>query len=245
MSDPTPATRVDKTGDGQAGQTPKPAPAAYSASASPAAPPAALQRRWSALTCAAVVNASCTLVALGASLFLGLRSLRVSEESLRATSESLRQNNLATIYTLGGELTKFDQENPKLSEFFEAEARKPWATEEALWGEYEKLPKGRKTCEVRDEYAKMWADYKALDKDEQVKVYMTCQRIADFSQIAFVQRHVLPDDDWDTWWNYITDQYDESPLYRVFLSRRPGWYAFLDAVKPENRAKYYRSGQKQ
>jgi hypothetical protein len=239
MSDPKPAAaHADRNGDGRAAQPPTPAPAVPSASAPPAAP----QGRWSALTCAAVVNASCTLVALGASLFFGLRSLHVSEQSLRATSESLRQNNLATIYTLGGELTKFDQENPKLSKFFEAEARKPWVTERELWAEYEKLPEGRRTAEVRDEYAKMWADYQALDRDEQVKVYMTCQRVADFSQIAFVQRHELPDDDWDAWWNCITDLYDESPLYRVFLSKRPGWYAFLDAVKPENRAKYYRAG---
>ena len=90
---------------------------------------------------------------------------------------------------------------------------------------------------MRQEYKKLWDDYKLLDgkKDQQVVVYMACQRIGDFTQIAFIQRDIIPDHDWNTWWSYMTDQYDESPFYRAFLAKRPTWYAFLDAIKPENR----------
>ena len=178
--------------------------------------------------------------------FLTVLSLYMSWNSVVTTGESLRQSNLATIYTLSGELTRFDQENPALSKFFDKEARrKPWVTEEDL----------RK--ETPDEYTKLWEDFEALDKNnrgdryEQFKVYMACQRIADFSQLAFLQRDVLPAEDWDTWWNYITDQYDESPLYRIYLAKRARWYSpeFVEAVKPDprdptHRAKYYRGEQK-
>jgi hypothetical protein len=75
-------------------------------------------------------------------------------------------------------------------------------------------------------------------------VYLGCERIADFTQVAFVQREALPADEWNTWWTYMADQYDESPIFRDYLAKRATWYSFPDAVKAENRAKYYRGHQK-
>jgi hypothetical protein len=220
MSDPNHPVQVDQAADGQVVQTQVFAPTDIPATAPPATPPVAPKTGWDAMTWATVVNSVLTLAALVVALFMGVRSLRVAEDSLRATSESLRQSNLATIYALGLEVTKFQDEHPKLARFFDKALRKP-ITDQELWEEYKKLP-----------------------EEEQTLVYLGCQRIADFSQIAFVQRDMLPADDWDTWWSYITDQYDESPIYRDFLSRRPTWYAFLEAIKSENRAEYYRGYQK-
>jgi hypothetical protein len=143
-----------------------------------------------------------------------------STEQLTQLRNSLTQNNLTTIYTLGSEILKFQQAHPKLAKFFDKELR-PSTTEEQLKEEYEKL-----------------------SEEERTLIYLGSEQLADFSQIAFMQRDILPADDWDTWWSYITDQYDESPIYRDFLLKRSAWYAFLEEVKPENRAKYYRGYQK-
>jgi len=183
-------------------------------------------RRWDAMTWS-------TLIGVAGALFIGI-------VSLRETNKSLRQNNLATIYTLGFEVTKDQQENWKIAKFLDKELRQAWVTEKALWGEFEKLPKEQQTKELRDEYTKMWDEYSKLEEKDQTMLYLGCMKIADFSQIAFMQREVLPNEDWNTWWSYIADQYDESPFYRVYLSKRPTWYAFLDAVKPQNREKYVR-----
>jgi len=227
----------------------QPAPAAQTSTTLTAAE----KRRWDAMTWATVVNSFLTLATVIVAIVLGFRSLRVSEDSLRATSESLRQNNLATIYTLGGELTKFDQENPDLAKFFDKDLRRPWITEQEFWQQFDNLPKGKQTEELRQEYKKLWEEFSQLDekkdkqgdggKGRQVVVYMACQRIADFTQIAFIQRDVIPNHDWNTWWSYMTDQYDESPFYRAFLANRPTWYAFLDAIKPENRGGHFRPPQ--
>lgn len=141
-------------------------------------------------------------------------------QSIWATSENLRQSNMAMIYSFGFEITKFREEHPKLAKFFDKGLRRPM-TDQELWDEYMKLP-----------------------EEEQTLIYLGCERMADFSAIAFFQREALPDDDWDTWWSYIVDQYDENPIYRDFLSKRPTWYAFLDAVKPANRGKYFRGNQR-
>jgi hypothetical protein len=178
--------------------------------------PAAATHRWDAMTWASVVNAACTLVALAIALFLGLRSMRVAEDSLRATGDSLRQSNLATIYTLDMETTKFFEANPKLSKFFDKMHRPPMTDPE------------------------LEAEFQKLSEEQRVLVYLACERITDFMQVTFVQRDALPADEWDTWWRSFGDQYDESPVLRDYLAKRSTWYAFVEAIKPENRAKYFR-----
>ena len=220
MSDPKHTVQVDKTADGPDAQTQRSTLADDSANADSATQPAATKSRWDAMTWATVVNSFLTLAALVAAIFLGLRSLHVAEDSQRATSESLRQNNLATIYTLGFEITKFQEEHPKVARFFDKELPRPMTDQE------------------------MWEEYKKLPEEDQILVYVGCEKFADFSEIAFMQRELLPPDDWDTWWSYITDQYDESPIFRDFLSKRPTWYAYLEAIKPENREEYYRGYQR-
>jgi hypothetical protein len=177
-----------------------------------------------------------TLLGVAVAIALGL-------VSLRETNKSLRQNNLATIYTLGFEITKYQQENPKLAKFLDKQLRQPWITEKEylaeVEAEVEKLPKEQQ-AKARDEYKKLWEEYSKVDEDKQTLLYLGCERIADFSQIAYMQREVLPDEDWNTWWSYITDQYDESPFYRVFLSKRPTWYAFLEDIKPGKRDRMFR-----
>lgn len=142
--------------------------------------------------------------------------------SLWATNKSLRQSNLATIYTLGAEIIKVEQATPSIVKFFD-KTRRPAMTDEEIWDEF-----------------------KNLHPDEQTRIYLHCTQIADFLQIAFLQREALPADDWDTWWSYSIDLYDESPIYRDFLAQRPQWYVFMGegALKPENRAGYYRGYQK-
>jgi hypothetical protein len=156
-----------------------------------------------------------TLLGVAVALYIGI-------VSLRATNNSLRQSNLATIYTLGAEITKVEQATPSIAKFFD-KTRRPAMTDEEIWGEFKKLP-----------------------PDEQTRIKLHCEQIADFLQIAFLQREALPADDWDTWWSYSIDLYDESPIYRDFLAQRPRWYVFMGqgAFKPENRARYYRGYQK-
>ena len=170
-------------------------------------------------------------------------SLVVGIASLRETHNSLRQSNIDTIYSLGFEVTKYQEENPNLAKFLDKELRQPWITEQDYWSDFDKhatdLSK-EEQAKVREEYVKMWDEYRMLDEHGQTLLYLGCERIADFSQIAFMQREILPDEDWNTWWSYLTDQYDESPFYRIFLSKRPSWYAFIDAIKPQNRDSFFR-----
>jgi hypothetical protein len=214
VSTPNQPDPVDEFMSGPSGHAPH--------TASPTAAPhhgswTPTKRHWDAMTWATVVNAVCTLVALVVAVWLGLRSMRVAEDTLRTTAESLRQSNLATIYGLGSETTKFIEANPQLSRFFDKTHRRPDMTDEELWQEFKKLP-----------------------EDQQIVVDLGCDRIADFMQVAFVQRSVLPADEWNKWWSYFADQYDESPILRGYLVKRAAWFAFTDAIKPENRAAYYR-----
>jgi hypothetical protein len=149
-----------------------------------------------------------------------LAALAVALLGLRATFDSLRYYNLATIYGFSQDVTKFFEAHPELNKFFDKEFRPPM-TDQQLWDAFHKLP-----------------------EDQQVMVKLGCMRIADFTQMAFLQRKTLPADDWDTWWSSMTDQYDECPMYRDYLAKRPTWYAFDDAIRPENRAKYYRGSQR-
>jgi hypothetical protein len=167
-----------------------------------------------------------------------------AEVQLNQLRDTIKQHNLATIYTLGNELTKFDLENPKLGKFFDKEIRHPWLTKEEFWREYERLPPAQKTKALDNEYEKLWNDFEALNEEEKSKVYWGCVQIADFTQIAYMHEPLFPDRDWNTWWGYFTDQYDESPFYRVFLSKRPGWYAFTDDLLPGNRDALFRGNRK-
>lgn len=167
-----------------------------------------------------------------------------AEVQLNQLRDTIKQHNLATIYTLGNELTKFDLENPKLGKFFDKEMRRPWVTKEDFWGEYEKLPAAQKTKTLSDEYDKLWKDFEALNEEEKDKVYWGCVQIADFTQIAYMHQPLFPDQDWNTWWSYFTDQYDESPFYRVFLSKRTDWYAFADDILPGKRDALFQGSRK-
>jgi hypothetical protein len=70
-------------------------------------------------------------------------------------------------------------------------------------------------------------EYQKLPEEDQVLIYVGCEKIADFSEIAFMQRDLFPSDDWDTWWRYMADTYDEapsggtsSPSERIVCNRR-------------------------
>lgn len=174
-----------------------------------------------------------------ASMIVAVAALWVAWLALDATQKSLRQSNMATIYTLGSELTKADEERPGLSRYFDAEARKNngfWLTEKEFWEAFDQLPEEQQTVSRREEYAQLWKDFCCESKEDRVRIYMACMRIGDFTQIAFMQRKLMPKKDWNTWWNYFTDQYDESPFYRVYLTKkRPRWYAFLTEITPKHR----------
>jgi hypothetical protein len=172
--------------------------------------PFAFWHRSDPMTRATVVNSVLTLFAVFFALIFGAGSLIVAVNSLRATSESLRQSNLSTTYTLGFEIDRFQEDHPKLAKFFDKAIRGP-LSDQALADEYQKL-----------------------SAEDQVLIYVGCEKIADFSEIAFMQRDLFPPDDWDTWWRYMVDTYDESAVYRDFLAKRKDWYAFVDELQPEN-----------
>jgi hypothetical protein len=192
-------------------------PAEPAASAALPAPPARTPaRRWSPDTWAAILTSVSTFAALVVAMLLGLHAMRTAEESLRSSAEFTRQSNLLAIYNLNQESMKFFEANPALVPYFDKTYRAGKTDQEVL----ESVPK--------------------LPQNQKILLELACEKIADFMQVVFLQRDVLPAQDWDNWWSSICDQYDEGPLLRDYLQRRAKWYAYGTALLPENRGKYYR-----
>jgi hypothetical protein len=147
---------------------------------------------------------------------LGLHGVKMAEATVASMNENLLQSNLLTIYRLNLETSKFFEANPRLIRFFDKMDRKA-VSDQVLMDEFSKLS----------------------DQD-QTLVRLGCQKVADLMQVIFLQRMLLPAEDWDDWWRYMADQFDESPVLRDYLSKRQNWYAFLAAIQPEKRDSYYR-----
>lgn len=178
--------------------------------------PAWKRRPWNAETWSTVVTAVCTLITLIVAVLLGLHSMRTSERSLETMSENVRQSNLLGIYSLNLESSKFFDAHPQLVKFFDKLYR-PEMTDKQLQEEFDKLEDSQKAL-----------------------VRLGCDKLADFMQVAFLQRDKLPDADWNNWWSSMCDEYDESLVLREYLMKRRKAYAFINAIKPETRDKYYR-----
>lgn len=133
------------------------------------------------------------------------------------SQDTLESSTTATIYSLGQESTKFFIEHPETREYFYKDDRGNISDEELL------------------------AKFDKLSPNDRAIILMGCELLLDFMEITFEQRKKLPGDDWDSWWNYFCDAYDESPIIRLYLDRRPGWYPLGGALKnKENRNSYYR-----
>jgi hypothetical protein len=178
-------------------------------------------RNWSADTWALVITAAGTVLTLIVAVLLGLHGVKTAEKTVTTMTDMLRENNLLTVYTLNLETAKFFEANPGLIKFFDKMDRKP-ISDEALMEEFAKL-----------------------SEQDQILVRLGCQKIADFMQVTFLQRSLLPAEDWDNWWRYMGDQFDESPILRDYLAKRQTWYAYLSAIQPDQRASYYRGPQRQ
>lgn len=63
-----------------------------------------------------------------------------------------------------------------------------------------------------------------------IAIWHGCEKLSDFIQLTFNQRHLIPKEDWETWWNYFLDLYQESPVLREFLKTRKNWYSFEDKI---------------
>src|SRR5215210_4388192 len=118
MADPLHPKKEDNASDGVINQTPNDLSSEQPPTSGAVTRRAAPWRGWDAITWATVVNSALTLMALMVAIFLGVYSLW-------ATSENLRQSNMATIYAFGFEITKFQEEHPKLAKFFDKGLRGP------------------------------------------------------------------------------------------------------------------------
>jgi hypothetical protein len=154
------------------------------------------------------------LTAIG-SLLSGL-GISVAMYAVVVSVQTLEASTLASIYSMGQEVTRFFAERPEIAPYFYKEDRE-----------------GISDDELR-------AQVKQLEPNERRLVKIACELNADFFQVLFVQRKRLPDDDWDTWWSFMCDTYDESPVMQDYLEQRSTWYAFTDAVKDKaGRDKYF------
>ena len=154
----------------------------------------------------------------GLGFFIAAYALVMSQRSLAISQGTLQSSVMTTLYSLGQESDKFFVEHPELLEYFYRDDRDPKLTDKELM-----------------------AKFHSLTPERQGIINTVCEMLADHADLAFLQRRDLPSDEWNNWWSYMSDLYDESPVFRAFLERRSNWYSIDEALKNKNRRSAFRS----
>lgn len=142
-------------------------------------------------------------------------TVKAQTAAIDTAKQALQQNTLATVYSLSQSAHAFLDANPGLIVHFDKNFR-GCRSDEDLRNEYENA-----------------------DVETQGKIKLGCEKIADFMQVAFTQRELFPDGDWNTWWAYFCDAHDESPKLRDFLKDRDTWYEFTPILSDKKRRKEF------
>ena len=150
----------------------------------------------------AILGVIVNLCAIAIAYFAFNQSVTATKASLDLTRKSIEQNNLATIYSLSQATHSFLIEDPTIAIHFDKVYRENLTDKELL------------------------DDFHSSNLQRRVTIWHGCESIADFMQLSFAQKDLLPKEDWESWLNYFSDLQQESPVFRKFLETRENWYNF-------------------
>jgi hypothetical protein len=136
-------------------------------------------------------------------------------KALEETGKSVENSIASAIYVNNNTPTQSLIDHPEVLQFFDKRGRDNSITDEKLMEDYNSLPQEKKNL-----------------------VLAVCTLHADNAELTFIQRKIIPACDWNGWWRYYCDLYDESPVFRDYLSKRSTWYVLDDAIVKEERANY-------
>jgi len=138
--------------------------------------------------------------------------------ALVETGKSVENSIATAIYVGNNTPTQLLVEHPDLIEYFDKSARDPTISDELLINQFDKLLPEKRNL-----------------------IMAICMVHADYAELTFIQRKVIPACDWNGWWRYYTDLYDESPIFRRYLSNRSTWYLIDNAITIQRRDKYFKT----
>lgn len=183
------------------------------------------------ISCGEILNLILGVATLAVTVYVA----NLAKSELESLKSSITQQTATDVYSVGLQTSTLLIENPELriyfedvNDFFSAKA----------------VPRnsssGFRTKSQRDEQwlVQRKKAEKALKNEApkaRAKVWSYAEFLADFLELAFVNRNLLQPDDWKLWWYYICDQYDGSAALREYCRVRGGedarkWYSFVDEV---------------
>jgi len=170
-----------------------------------------------------------------ASLLLAGWALDIARKELDSLKSSITQQTATAVYSAGLQTSTILIENPKITPYFE--------DLDVFFAKTITCPNSKSNSRSEEDRAEEWRvqrDKAAMqlateDPLTQAKVWSYAEFLADFLELAFVNKHLLQTNDWKSWWYYICDQYDASAVLREFCQVRGGkegrkWYSFVDEV---------------
>lgn len=168
------------------------------------------------------------IVSLGAAIY-------IATNEISSLNSSITQQTATDVYSVGLQTSTLLIENPELRKYFEDV--NDFFSAKAI---PRNLVSGFRTKSQRDEQWRIQREKaeNALKNETpktRAKVWSYAEFLADFLELAFVNRNLLQPDDWKSWWYYICDQYDGSAALREYCRVRGGedarkWYSFVDEV---------------
>lgn len=164
---------------------------------------------------------------LTANMVISVLALAISLFSMWVSREQVKLSASVASFQINQSFSDFLVQNPELREYYfvekETKTRLSNPAQRAIYD-----------CDLRERYQN-------LDKETRGKVSLGCEKLADSFDQIFVQRGNLYSHDWNSWWNYMCDAYDESPILRDFYEHRVGWYLIDDYLKnSQKRQQLYR-----
>ncbi len=173
------------------------------------------------------------------------------------TARAMRQQSVASVYALSLDTDKLAIQTPAFRKFFAPSADYFTAP---------KLPAQQAVVSITpEEQEKRWREGQLASKKEfddfvagtsadpikraaeeaekKTQVWASAGYQSDYMEYIFVHRELYEDDEWKGWWQFLCQEYDDSPILRQFLARYEDtdWYTFLPAVRSTiaGRQKYY------
>ena len=208
----------------------------------------AAQERQNAIQAALLKWQIGIAIVLSAGVLLALAALWYQNAQ---TARALRQQSVASVYALSLETDKLAIQTPAFRKFFapsaeyftapklpaqQAVAAMTQAEQERRWTE----GKAKSRAEF-EEFVLASTPAEKAEKTSQVWASAGYQ--SDYMEYIFVHRDLYDDDEWKGWWQFLCQEYDDSPILRQFLARYEDtdWYTFLPAVRSTvaGRQRYY------
>jgi hypothetical protein len=156
---------------------------------------------------------------------VSVQTKEISQQQTVIADQALRSSVQTNVYNFGHSISLLFSQHPHLREYFE-----PYIGE---------APKSDADKKARQEYLTEKYATKASATDKSL-LYTACEIIVDHYEFMVINRCALEQDDWASWWEFICDEYDNSPLIRQYLRENSDWYLTYKyiAASSDARAKF-------